>query len=311
MPVPMPSTDIVAIGEPMVEFNQVQPGEPRYLQGFGGDTSNAIIAAARTGARAAYVTRLGDDEFGRMLLALWREEGVATEGVSIDPRAHTAAYFVTHGAQGHSFSYLRTGSAASRQRPEDLPLVLVRGARYVHASGISMAISDSAADAVLAAFEAGRAAGASISFDPNLRLRLWPLSRARALIAAAAALSDCFFPSLDDAQALTGLKDQDAILDWAHRLGARYVFLKLGSDGSVVSDGAQRERIPPLTVNAVDATGAGDCYCGAALARLASGESIWQAARYANSAAALATTGFGAVAPLPRPEAVLPTLAGG
>jgi 2-dehydro-3-deoxygluconokinase len=176
----MPSVDIVAIGEPMIEFNQIQPGEPRYLQGFGGDTSNAIIAAARTGARAAYVTRLGDDEFGRMLLALWREEGVDTEGVSLDSHAHTAAYFVTHGAQGHSFSYLRTGSAASRQRPEDLPLALVRGVRYVHASGISLAISDSAADAVLAAFEAGRAAGARISFDPNLRLKLWPLPRARA-----------------------------------------------------------------------------------------------------------------------------------
>jgi 2-dehydro-3-deoxygluconokinase len=294
----------------MVEFNQIEPGEPRYLQGFGGDTSNAIIAAARTGVRAAYVTRLGDDEFGRKFLALWREEGVATDGVAIDPRAHTAAYFVTHGPQSHAFSYLRTGSAASRQRPEDLPLALVRGARYVHASGISMAISDTAADSVLAAFEAGRAAGASISFDPNLRLKLWPLPRARALIAAAAGLSDCFFPSLDDAQALTGLTDPDAILDWGHRLGARYVFLKLGSDGSVVSDGTRRERIPALKVNAVDATGAGDCYCGAALARLASGDSIWQAARYANNAAALATTGFGAVAPLPRPEAVWPTLAG-
>jgi 2-dehydro-3-deoxygluconokinase len=305
-----PTVDIVAIGEPMIEFNQVEPGEPRYLQGFGGDTSNAIIAAARTGARTAYVTRLGDDEFGRMLLALWRAEGVSTEGVALDPRAHTAAYFVTHGPQGHAFSYLRTGSAASRQRPDELPLALVRGARYVHASGISMAISDSAADAVLAAFEAGRTAGARISFDPNLRLKLWPLPRARALIAAAAALSDCFFPSLDDAQVLTGLTDPGAVLDWAHRLGAKHVFLKLGSDGSVVSDGTRRERIAALKVNAVDATGAGDCYCGAALARLALGDSIWQAARYANTAAALATTGFGAVAPLPRPEAVLRTLAG-
>jgi 2-dehydro-3-deoxygluconokinase len=173
-----------------------------------------------------------------------------------------------------------------------------------------MAISASAADAVLAAFEAGRAAGASISFDPNLRLGLWPLPRARALIAAAAGLSDCFFPSLDDAEVLTGLKDPDAIVDWGHRLGAKHVFLKLGSDGSMVSDGTRRERIPASKVNTVDATGAGDCYCGAALARLALGDSIWQAGRYANAAAALATTGFGAVAPLPHPEAVWRTLTG-
>jgi len=82
------------------------------------------------------------------------------------------------------------------------------------------------------------------------------------------------------------------------------VLLKLGPDGVVVSDGAARTRIPGHKVNAVDATGAGDCFCGAALARLAAGDALLVAARYANAAAALATTGFGAVAPLPRPDAV-------
>ena len=137
----MSSFDIVAIGEPMVEFNQTRAGEPNYLQGFGGDTSNTIIAAARAGARTAYVTRLGDDDFGRLLLDLWRREGVDASGVGIDPQAHTAVYFVTHGASGHVFSYLRAGSAASRMQPEHLPLDLIRGARFVQASGISLGIS--------------------------------------------------------------------------------------------------------------------------------------------------------------------------
>jgi 2-dehydro-3-deoxygluconokinase len=296
--------DIVSIGEPMVEFNQTAAGDPRYLQGFGGDSSNMIIAAARSGARTAYMTRLGDDEFGRMFGALWQAEGVDTRGVATDPQAHTAIYFVSHGPQGHVFSYLRAGSAASRMRPEDLPLDLVRSARFVHASGISMAISSSACDAVLAAFDAARNAGAKISFDSNLRLKLWPLARARATIGAAAAMTDYFFPSIDDAAALSGLDDPDANLDWAHRLGAKQVFLKLGAEGVIASDGARRERIAGHRVNAVDATGAGDCFCGAALARLAAGDSLFDAARYANAAAALATTGFGAVAPLPRPDAV-------
>ena len=86
----------------------------------------------------------------------------------------------------------------------------------------------------------------------------------------------------------------------------------LGADGVLVSDGARQERIPGIQVKALDATGAGDCFCGAALARLAAGDSVWQAARYANAAAALATTGFGAVDPLPRPAAVeAPLRAGG
>jgi 2-dehydro-3-deoxygluconokinase len=300
--------DILSIGEPMVEFNQTRPGEPNYLQGFGGDSSNLAIAAARSGARSAYVTRLGDDEFGRMFLALWKEEGVDTRGVTIDAQAYTAVYFVTHDRTGHVFSYLRAGSAASRMRPEHLPLASIGEARFVHASGISMAISAGAADCVLAAFDTARAAGAKISFDANLRLKLWPLSRARALIGAAAGSVDYFFPSIEDARALSGLDDADAMLDWAHGLGAKTVFLKLGAEGVITSDGARRERIAGLRVQAVDTTGAGDCFCGAALARLAAGDSVWEAARYANAAAALATTGFGAVAPLPRPADVFSLL---
>lgn len=301
--------DVLAIGEPMIEFNQTRPGEPNYLQGFGGDTSNMIIAAARQGARAAYVTRVGEDAFGRMFLDLWRGESVDISGVAVDASAHTGVYFVTHDAAGHVFSYLRAGSAASRMRPEDLPLELIRAARFVQASGISMAISASAADSVLAAFAAARSAGVRVAMDSNLRLKLWPLARARALIGAAAAMSDYFFPSIEDAQALSGLKDADAIIDWAHRLGAQAVLLKLGPEGALVSDGAKRERMAGYKVQAVDATGAGDCFCGACLARLAAGDGLWDAARYANAAAALSTTGFGAVAPLPRPEAVRKLLA--
>jgi 2-dehydro-3-deoxygluconokinase len=295
---------IVSIGEAMIEFNQTRPGEREYLQGFGGDTSNMIIAAARQGARAAYVTRLGDDEFARMLLKLWAAEGVDAGAVALDPEAFTAVYFVTHGPKGHAFHYIRAGSAASRMRPEDLPLPLLRAAGFVHASGISMAISPSAGEAVLFSFEEASKSGAKISFDANLRLKLWPLERARKGVAAALALTDYFFPSIEDAAALSGLEAPEAILEWAHRLGAKNVFLKLGPGGVIVSDGAKTEKIPGLKVRSVDATGAGDCFCGAALARLSMGDSLVDAARYANAAAALATTGFGAVDPIPRPEQV-------
>lgn len=303
--------DILSIGEPMVEFNQTRPGEPGYLQGFGGDSSNMAIAAARAGASVAYYTRLGDDAFGRMFLDLWQREQVDASGVAIDGHAHTGVYFVTHGASGHEFSYLRAGSAASRMTPAELPRELLSRARFVHASGISLAISATACDTVLAAFEAARADGAKVSFDSNLRLKLWPLARARAMIGAAAGMADYFFPSLEDARALAGIDDADALVDWAHALGAKHVCLKLGPDGVIASDGTRRERIAGHRVDAVDATGAGDCFAGSALARIAAGDSIWDAARYANAAAALATTGFGAVAPLPRPDAVRALLAGG
>ncbi len=255
----------------MVEFNQTRPGERTFLQGFGGDTSNMVIAAARSGARSAYLTRIGDDEFGRRFLELWQREGVDTSGVIVDRAAPTGAYFVTHGPQGHVFSYLRAGSAASRLSPADLPKPT---AGLVHASAISMAISASAADTVLAAFQSTKG---SIAFDPNLRLKLWPLERARQMIGKAAAMADYFFPSIEDARVLSGKEDVDSNLAWAHRLGARTVFLKLGAEGVIVSDGRKRERIAAHAVKAVDATGAGDCFCGATLARLAAGDSIWGA----------------------------------
>jgi 2-dehydro-3-deoxygluconokinase len=295
---------IVALGEPMVEFNQARADAPdHYLRGFGGDTSNMVIAAARLlegSGRVGYATRVGDDAFGRMLIELWRSEGVDTRGVAIDPEAPTGVYFVTHGPRGHEFSYLRAGSAASRLHPKTLPHDVIRGARILHVSGISQAISASACDAVFAAIESAEAAGALISYDANLRPRLWPLSRARAVIMATIAQCDWFLPSLDEARVLSGYDEVNAIIDWCHALGAPVVALKCGPDGVVVSDRNRRERIAGHCVECVDATGAGDCFDGAFAARTLEGDSPFDAARYANAAAALATTGFGAVAPLPR-----------
>jgi len=304
-----PPLDLVSLGEPLYEFAQVPGEERKYLQGFGGDTMNAAIAAARQGARVGYITRLGNDEFGRQLLDLWRTEALDTSGVAIDPDAHTGVYFIHYGPQGHVFSYLRSGSAASRMRPEHLPLDLIRRTRCLLSSAISQAISACACDAVFAAIDAAKSAGARFAYDSNLRLRLWPLGRAKAVISATIALADDFLPSLDDAKVLSGLEQPDAIVDWAHRLGAGRVALKLGADGVLASDGTRREHVRAHRVECVDATGAGDCFAGSYLARLAQGDDFWQATRYANAAAALTTTGYGAVAPLPRPEQVRRLLA--
>ena len=297
--------DLVALGEPLFELNQMRGANGAYAQGFGGDTSNCAIAAARLGARVAYVTRLGDDAFGRMFLDLWRREGVDASGVGIDADAPTGLYFVTHGAKGHEFTYRRAGSAASRMRPAHLPLPLIRTARVLHVSGISQAISAGACDACFAAIDAARAAGVQVSYDTNLRLQLWPLPRARAIIRASLALASWALPSLDDAKLLFEREDPDEILDACHAAGAPLVVLRCGAAGCVVSDGQRRERIAGHRVQAIDATGAGDCFGGAFAARLIAGDDPIEAARYANAAAALATTGYGAVAPLPVHAAVM------
>ncbi len=290
--------DIICLGEPMVEFNQQPDG--RYLAGFGGDTSNAAIAAARQGASVGYWTRLGEDAFGDQLMALWREEGVDCSQVQRDPQAHTGIYFVSHDESGHRFSYMRAGSAASRMHPGDLPEAYLKGAKILHVSGISQAISDSAADTVFAAIRMAREAGCKVSYDTNLRLLLWPLDRARAVTQAAMSLCQIALPGLEDSEQLIGLSDPHAIADFYLNLGCEVVALTLGAKGTLVATPKARQRVPVTPVTPVDATAAGDTFDGAFLAELARGQDPFQAARYANAAAGLSTQGYGAVAPMPR-----------
>ena len=302
------SFDVIALGEAMLEFNQTTPGQPQYLQGFGGDTSNAAIAAARAGARTAYLTRVGADTFGNALLDLWQREGVSTAAVQRDEAAPTGIYFVTHGKAGHEFSYLRAGSAASRMTPKWLKAIdgntlcaadVISSAHILHLSAISLAISPEACDTAFAAMALAQQGGTRVSFDSNLRLKLWPLARAQACIAQAVSMCDIFLPSLEDMVTLTGLTEPNAIIDWSHAHGARTVVLKLGAEGALVSDGIHRQSVTGQQVTVVDATGAGDCFCGNLLARMATGDGVFTAATYANAAAALSVQGYGAVAPLP------------
>jgi 2-dehydro-3-deoxygluconokinase len=313
--------DLVCLGEPLLEFVQPSPpdplsgspvsGEPRvFWQGFGGDTSNTAIAAARQGLRVGYVTAVGDDPFGRLLLDLWQQEGVDASRVRVTADASTGIYFISYENGSHVFSYHRAGSAASRMSAEDLPADYIAKARALHVSGISQAISDTACDAVFAAMRMARSGGTLVSYDPNLRLMLWPLGRARAVIHAAMQLCDVALPGLDDARQLTGLHSPEDIADFYLSLGARIVALTLGAGGTLVATAVEKRLIPGWPVDAIDATGAGDCFDGVFLAQLLEGKDPFAAAFHANAAAALSTQGRGAVDALPRSAEITAFLKG-
>ena len=304
-------SDLLCMGEPMLELNQQPGGGPEriFLSGHGGDTSNAAVAAARQGARVGYLTAVGQDLGGASFMALWAAEGVETQHVVQDPVNPTAVYLVHHGADGHQFQYYRHGSAASAYAPAHVPDAAVRSAKILYASGVSQGISNSAADAVFHAIDVARGAGVRVAYDTNYRARLWPAARASAVIHAAISQSSIALPGLDDATALTGLADPDAIVDFYLHLGPRLVVLKMGAAGTLLATPEERLRIAPFPCVPVDATGAGDTFCGAFLARLIAGERPAAAAAYAACAAALSTTGYGAVPPIPRAEAVLAALA--
>jgi len=303
------SPDLVSLGEPLIEFNRPREGDGRtWLQGFGGDSQNVAIAAQRQGASAGYLTSLGQDWMGDAFLALWRSEGVDACRVTRHPTAPTGVSFVTHTEAGHKFDYLRKNSAASLMTAEALAVDYIAGARVFHLSAISQAISDGARRTCAAAIDAARAAGVKVSYDTNLRLRLWDLDTARRTIHATIGRCDIALPSLDDSRELTGLVEPDTIADYYLKLGAPLVALKMAADGCLIATPGRRLRLPGHRVESIDATGAGDTFDGALLARLLAGDELEAAARYANVAAALSTRGYGAVTPIPRAAEVLAEL---
>lgn len=307
------TVDLLCMGEPMLEFNQLPPnpdGTQHYLEGHGGDTSNAAIAAARQGASVGMITALGQDMPGDSFMRLWQREGVDTTTVQRTDRYQTGVYFVTHDQDGHHFLHYRTGSAAAMYGPADVPEAAIKAARMLYVSGISQGISTSACDAVFKAIDVAARNGVAVAYDTNYRPRLWPAARAASVMHAAMAHADYAMPGLEDVRILTGLTDPDRMLDFYLRLGSKLVLLKMGEAGSYLATADARVLIPAHKIEPVDATGAGDTFCGSFLARLLGGDDPQAAARYASVAAALKCLGYGAVEPIPTAAQVWEVLNG-
>ena len=286
-----------------MEFNQLPreaDGRQLFLEGHGGDTSNAAIAAARQGASVGMITGIGQDMPGDSFMALWSRERVDSATVKRTSTHLTGVYFVTHDSAGHHFLHYRANSAAAVYGPDDVPVAAIAAARMLYVSGISQGISNTACDAVFTAFDVAKRHGVKLAYDTNYRPRLWPPLRAAAVMHAAMRQVDYAFPGLEDAFTLTGLTDPDAIADFYLDLGPPVVVLKMGAAGALVATPSFRQRIPAPAVTAVDATGAGDTFCGSFLARTLAGDGPVEATRYAVVAAALKCTGYGAVEPIPR-----------
>ncbi len=312
----MMQPEIVALGEPLIEFSAIDEAPlsevKQFKRGYGGDTSNFVIAASRLGGKAGYLTRLGDDEFAESFLGLWQKEGVDSHHIVKDSTAYTGMYFIARMDQKHYFTYLRQNSAASRMTPEFLPADYIRQASLLHISGISQCISTSACDTVFSAIAIAKEAKVKISYDPNLRLKLWPIHRARAIIQHTISMADIVLPSIEDAQALNENRSAEEIARLYLDLGPEVVVLKLGAEGSLL---ATREKtgvglrphlrkFEPYRVDSKDMTGAGDTFDAAFVVGYLAGWPLESCMHFANAAAALTTTELGAVSPIPRLKAV-------
>jgi 2-dehydro-3-deoxygluconokinase len=296
-------SDILCLGEPLVEFVCLDDGT--YKRGFGGDTSNAAIAAARQGGRVGYLTVLGADRFGDSIVSLWSDEGIDTAHVRRSEVAPTGIYFVDPDPAGRYFTYYRAGSAASLMQPEDLPIQAIRAARCLHVSGITLAVSADLRDTALVAMQTAREAGATVSLDTNLRLKLWDIETARTVTHQAMALATVAVTSIDDSADLTGLTDPTEVAAFYHDLGPKIVLVTMGAEGCYLSHQGGAQTIPAAPATPVDSTGAGDSFAGAFLAWWLETDDPVLAATRAARVAAGTVSGYGAVDPIPRRQDVL------
>jgi len=298
--------DVLCFGEPMFEFSWIETNTIR--PGIGGDVSNTAVAANRAGAKAGILTHLGRDGFGDHILQLYADEGIDASRVKRTDTAPTGLYFIEYGQDGHRFSYRRAGSAASHITPSDLSQDMFENVGVLHLSGITQAISETSCAASIRAAELARAAGARVAFDTNLRLNLWSADDALGALEKILPLVDVVFPSIEDAEALFGIDDAGKICSWFLERGVEMVVLTLGEHGAIVADASDQKLIRAFPANLRDATGAGDTFDGAFLAEFARSSDPHQAARFACAAASLSVETVGAVASIPRQDAILKRL---
>jgi 2-dehydro-3-deoxygluconokinase len=302
---PVPA--ILSLGECMVELFSGGPiaRAASFHKAYGGDSLNTLVAAARLGTSTGYITRLGDDPFASFLLEGWRAEGIDTSHARL-VEGFNGLYFISLLPGGErEFTYYRRGSAASTMTPADLDAAYIGGARVLHVSGISQAISPSCRETVVAAVRLAREQGVLVSYDPNLRRKLWPsLAEARAAVQEVLPFADIVLPSAPEEIAeLLEVRTPEEGVESLWRAGVGTVAVKLGDKGCLLGHDGRLVAVPPFVPEtAVDATGAGDAFDGAFLHGLVSGLSPEEAARLAVVCAALSLRKRGALGGLPHRE---------
>jgi 2-dehydro-3-deoxygluconokinase len=297
-----------------VMFMAQQPGALEHVGSFAQATAgaelNVATGLARLGLRVGYVSRLGDDSFGRHLAAFMDREGIDCRHVAIDPLHPTGFMLKSLATDGSDprIEYHRRGSAASRlglpwhaataggapgAGRADEPVVsrdaaldaYCAASRHLHLTGICPALSASARALVFELAGAARAAGRSVSFDPNLRPRLWPSEAAmRDTLNALAALSDWVLPGLAEGRVLTGCDSPEGIADFYLARGARVVVVKLGAAGAHYATATERGLVAGVPVaRVVDTVGAGDGFAVGVVSALLDGLALRDAVARGNA----------------------------
>jgi 2-dehydro-3-deoxygluconokinase len=266
----------------------------------GGAESNVAIGVTRLGGRATWIGRVGDDSIGRRVQRELRAESVEV-AVLVDPEARTGIMLKETPIAGSTrVLYYRSGSAGSRLSPQDIDADTIASAAILHVTGITPALSASAAAAVRTAIDLAVDAGVPVSFDVNHRASLWADDSFRSTYREIAERADVIFAGADEAALLVGEAAPDALASLLAELGPAQAIVKLGPDGSVAQIDGAILRAPALPITPVDTVGAGDAFVAGYLWALISGESPTSRLTLATACGAFACLGPGDWESFPR-----------
>ncbi|NNC22783.1 sugar kinase [Salinisphaera sp. USBA-960] len=297
--------DVVTCGETMALIHAGGGERLRHAGALqlriGGAETNTAIALARLGYSSDWLSRVGDDELGQLIVERVRAEGVDVGRVQRGT-APTGLFLRDSGANGQRTFFYRAGSAAAQMSPSTFDLDGVKQARVLHLTGITPALSASCLALVEKLIETARRAGVTVSFDINYRGKLWSADEARRFCERWLAAVDILFVGHEEATALWPETDNETLIErWAMAGPAEVLFKRGGGQSSAVIDG-QRFDAPAFEVSVVDTTGAGDAFAGGYLAARLSGHPPAERLRRAQALGAICVTGAGDYENLPTDE---------
>jgi len=291
---------VLAAGEMIVEVMRPTVGQPLDVTGefkgpyASGAPANFASASARIGKRTGFVGSTGQDGFGQLLRARFKQDGIdSTLMVSVKRKTTGCAFVAYDKDGGRKFIFHIAGTASDRLPPPGRAIRYAESFRHLHLMGCSLAISRSMRETCIAMAQAVKKAGGSVSLDPNLRPELLSAEECRNILLPVVRMSDIVLPSGSEASLLVHEPDSDKACLRLLEMGVKVVVLKLGESGCRIFSSEGTIDVPGFKVKAVDPTGAGDCFDAGFISGYIDNLPLYEAARLANAMGALAASRMG------------------
>ena len=314
--------DVVTLGELLIDFAQQSvdgDGYPTMAAHPGGAPGNFLAALNKYGASTAFVGKVGDDTFGRLLLATLKGAGIETRGIVVDPAVFTTLAFVTFKDGDRSFSFARKPGADTMLRFEEVDLSLIDGAKVFHFGSLSLT-GEPVRTATRRVVAYAKEKGKLITYDPNLRPPLWDSeARAREEILWGLCQADVVKISDEEVSFLWGCSEEEGARKLLEECGVKLAMVTLGPKGCLLRNRKGSVTVSSPKVKPIDTTGAGDIFGGSAVSRLIklgkAPEDLEEAelegiARFAATAASLSTEHPGGIPSIQEEAVVLERMNG-